>query len=225
MRTLSAIVTRASSRRRRPAKDVGARHTRRVAFGWMRFHKALLFRGINHNVARSPKRREWYRYAMLSDEPLPLIWVANGGTCPSISNIINLSSGCRPLHYATYCQAAKPRRALLLGSSRIAALCTLFFHAVLRQRVRSTDCAANRPEKRTTSRDPFLLVISNISTNSAPPAPSDAGAPRTNHVVNVILTIPERRWRVRSLPMKEGVLTWEQCSKVQVPTKLLREPT
>jgi hypothetical protein len=25
--------------------------------------------------------------------------------------------------------------------------------------------------------------------------------------------------------MKEGVLTWEQGSRVQVPTKLLREPT
>jgi hypothetical protein len=43
--------------------------------------------------------------------------------------------------------------------------------------------------------------------------------------VNVILTIPGRLRRVRSLPTKEGVLTWEQCSRVLVPTKLLREPT
>jgi hypothetical protein len=42
--------------------------------------------------------------------------------------------------------------------------------------------------------------------------------------VNAILTIPERLRRVRSLPTKEGVLTWEQCSRVLVPTKLLREP-
>jgi hypothetical protein len=50
-------------------------------------------------------------------------------------------------------------------------------------------------------------------------------SPSSNHAINLILTIPERFWLVRSLPMKEGVLTWEQCSRVQVPTKLLREPT
>jgi len=138
---------------------------------------------------------------------------ANGRSFPL--NIIICLRGCR-LPYAPHCQLARRRHSTelmdaLLGNCSI--------HRTRRTKVRyevllnalllaprshrifcTTECAVNaRYRKRC--------------------------APARITAVNVILTIPGRPWRVRSLPMKEGVLTWEQCSRVLVPTKLLREPT
>jgi hypothetical protein len=176
-----------------------------------------VFRGIDRNVARSiAKRDEWYRRVRccltgcwLSCSVSIGIGCANGRSFPLRSNIIICLRG-RRLHYAPHCQAVDGLQTDLVD----ALLGDCSIHVTRRTKARYEVLL-----------DALLLArrfLRRFRTQIAQPAHRIGSGVI---IVNVILTIPGRVWRVRSLPMKEGVLTWEQCSRVLVPTKLLREPT